>query len=146
MTTLRNLSLVPFLFLLLVGCATKGPTFTELAPSIDPPSDNAGRIYFYRTTILGAALQPEIMINDSGVGKSIAQGFFYIDKEPGKYEIKTTTEVDRTLSLLLEEGETRYVKFNVSMGFLLGHVYPELVSNEEGEKEIKNCKYTGETY
>lgn len=144
MSILRNYSFVLFLLVLLTGCATKGPTYTELAPSIDPPSENDGRIYFYRTTILGAALQPEIMVNNSGVGKSIAQGFFYIDREPGKYEIKTTTEVERTLSLLLEDGETRYVKFSVSMGFLMGHVYPELVSNEEGKEEIKNCKYTGE--
>lgn len=144
MSIMRNCSLVIFVLLILTGCATKGPTYSELAPSIDPPTENVGRIYFYRTTFLGAALQPEIMVNNSGVGKSIAQGFFYVDREPGKYEIKTTTEVDRTLSLLLEEGETRYVKFNVSMGFLLGHVYPELVSNEEGEEEIKNCKYTGE--
>ena len=69
--------------LFLGGCATKGPSFSELAPSINELPSNAGRIYLYRTTIFGAALQPEVKINNEVVGKSIARGFFYVDKEPG---------------------------------------------------------------
>jgi len=127
---------------MLGGCAS-GPTYLEMAPSITSLPQDTGRIYFYRTTTFGAALKPEVKLNNEVVGKAIAQGFFYADKKPGKYEIMTSTEVNRKLSLLLEDGQTRYVRFGVSMGFFAGHVYPELVSIEEGKKEIKECKYTG---
>jgi hypothetical protein len=125
------------------GCAS-GPTYLEMAPSIQDPSQDTGRVFFYRSTALGAALQPEVKMNNEVVGKATAQGFFYADREPGKYEIMTSTEVDRKLSLILEPGQTRYVRFGVSMGFFVGHVYPELVSEDVGKEEIKSCKYTGE--
>ena len=142
MKILAKISFVLIVILFLGGCATKGPSFSELEPSINKLPSNTGRIYLYRTTVLGAALQPKVKINNEVVGKSIARGFFYVDKEPGNYEIMTSTEVDRKLSLVLEEGQTRYVRFGVSMGFFVGHVYPELVSSKEGRQEIQECKYT----
>ena len=142
MKTTVKLFFVLIAISMLGGCAS-GPTYLEMAPSIRALPQNTGRIYFYRNTTFGAALKPEVKLNNEVVGKAIAQGFFYADKEPGKYEIITSTEVDRKLSLLLEDGQTRYVRFGVSMGFFAGHVYPELVSMEEGKKEIKECKYTG---
>lgn len=142
MKTTVKLFFVLIAISMLGGCAS-GPTYLEMAPSITSLPQDTGRIYFYRTTTFGAALKPEVKLNNEVVGKAIAQGFFYADKKPGKYEIMTSTEVDRKLSLLLEDGQTRYVRFGVSMGFFAGHVYPELVSIEEGKKEIKECKYTG---
>ena len=151
MKVLAKIAFILIVTLFLGGCATKGPSFSELAPSINELPSNAGRIYLYRTTIIfGAALQPEVKINNEVVGKSIARGFFYVDKEPGNYEIMTSTEVDGKLSLVLEEGQTRYVRFGVStvgvyFGFLfIDHLYPELVSSEVGHEEIQNCKYTGD--
>lgn len=136
-----------FCFLLIIvslmtGCAS-GPTYLEMAPSIKELSQDTGRIYFYRSSALGAALQPEVKMNNEVIGKATAQGFFYADKKPGKYEVMTSTEVDRNLSLILEAGQTKYVRFGVSIGFFVGHVYPELVSIEEGSEEIKSCKFTG---
>jgi hypothetical protein len=124
------------------GCAT-GPKFAEVKNSIDNLKPENGRIYLYRTTTLGAALKPQIKVNGESVGKSIARGFMFIDRAPGNYEIMTSTEVDRKLSLTLEEGQTRYVKFGVTMGFFVGHVYPNLVEKDVGEREIQNCSYTG---
>jgi hypothetical protein len=141
---LSKIFLVLILALFMGGCATKGPSFPELTPTINKLPQNTGRIYFYRTTILGAALRPKVKLNNEVIGKSIARGFFYADKEPGKYEIMTSTEVDRKLSFILEDGQTRYVRFGVSMGFFVGHVYPELVSPEVGNDEIQECKYTGD--
>lgn len=55
----------------------------------------------------------------------------------------TSTEVDRSLSLTLEAGQTRYVRLGISFGFFVGHVYPELVDTSVGEEEIKELSYTG---
>lgn len=142
MKTLAKLTFLFFVVSFMGGCAS-GPTYLEMAPSIEELSQDSGRVYFYRSSALGAALQPEVKLNDEIVGKATAQGFFYTDKEPGKYEVMTSTEVDRKLSFLLEAGQTRYIRFGVSMGFFVGHVYPELVSTEEGQEEITKCKYTG---
>ncbi|MCP3932818.1 MAG: DUF2846 domain-containing protein [Bacteroidetes bacterium] len=144
MKTLAKITFLLVVVSFMGGCAS-GPTYLEMAPSIRELPQDTGRVYFYRTSALGAALQPEVKMNNEVVGKATAQGFFYADKEPGKYEIMTSTEVDRKLSFLLEAGQTRYVRFGVSMGFFVGHVYPELVSTEEGQEEIKKCKFIGNT-
>lgn len=129
---------------MLLGCATSGPKFKELSPTISNLSQDSGRVYIYRTTSLGAAVQPNVKINGEVIGTAVPWGFFYVDRAPGNYEIMTSTEVDRKLSLTLDKGETRYVRLNISIGFLVGHVYPELVENEIGLKEIEECRYTGQ--
>ena len=50
---------------------------------------------------------------------------------------------DRKVTFVLDKGQTRFVKFSVSMGFFVGHVYGELVDSAVGLEEIKECKYTG---
>ena len=131
------------LTILLAGCATSGPKFMEMGDTISSMKPDTGRIYIYRTAILGAAIQPKVVINGEAVGKAVPKGFFYIDGKPGNYEILTSTEVDRKLSLTLEKGQVRFVRLNISMGFFVGHVYPVLVENETGEKEIQNLRYIG---
>ena len=135
-----------FVFILLcclAGCATNGPKFSEMTPSLSMPQTDMGRIYFYRTALLGAAIQPDVKLNGEIIGSAVPNGFFYVDKPSGDYIIETSTEVERRLSLILEPGQTRYVRLNISMGFFVGHVYPELVDNETGEEEIQDCRYIG---
>lgn len=129
------------IFLAMGGCAT-GPKFTEIAPTFSQLSADKGRIYIYRTAIMGAAVQPEVKLNGEVIGKAVPGGFFYVDREPGNYEILTSTEVDRKLSFTLDEGQKRYVRLNISMGFFVGHVYPELIDPQTGEKEIQECSYS----
>ena len=126
--------------LLLPGCAT-GPKFMEVASTFNKLVPEEGRIYIYRTAVLSAAVQPEVKLNGEVIGKAVPSGFFYVDRTPGNYEILTSTEVDRKLSLTLDKGEARYVRLNISMGFFVGHVYPELVEPAVGEKEIQDCSY-----
>ena len=128
---------------LTISACASGITFTELNPSTMPKDQDSGRIFFYRTSVFGAALQPDIRLNGTKVGDSVAQGFFYVDRPPGNYEIVTSTEVDRKVTFVLEKAQTRFVKFSVSMGFFLGHVYGELVDPAVGLEEIKECKYAG---
>lgn len=130
------------LALTLASCAS-GVKFTQLNPSLTPPTQEVGRIYFYRTTVLGAALRPEVRVNGEKVGEAISQGFFYVDRPAGNYEVVTSTEVDRKVTFVLENGQTRFVRFSVSFGFFVGHVYGELVDDAIGRSEIQECKYTG---
>ena len=124
------------------GCAS-GMQYTEFQPKMPSLSPDAGRIFFYRPSALGAALRPDVMLNNEKVGEAIAHGFFYVDRKPGEYQVVTTTEVERKLSFVLEKAQTRYVRLAVSIGFFAGHVYGELVEPEVALKEIQDCKYTG---
>jgi Protein of unknown function (DUF2846) len=127
---------------LLPGCAS-GPKFGEVKSSFPPLAQENGRIYFYRTTVLGAGVQPAVKLNGEKIGTAKPQGFFYADRRAGNYEVETSTEVKRRLSLTLDNSQIRYVRLNMAMGFFVGHVYPELVDDQTGEKEICGCKYTG---
>jgi hypothetical protein len=135
--------LVSFVILGLTACAT-GPKFSEMSSTIGQIKPDKGRVYIYRKTALGAAIQPKVKLNGKEIGKAVPKGFFYVDLAPGQYVIETSTEVDRRLSFELEKGQTKYVRLNISMGFFAGHVYPELVESSVGEKEIQDCGYIGE--
>jgi hypothetical protein len=130
------------LMLLLAACAS-GPQFSQIQGGLPAASAANGRIFVYRTTVLGAAIQPSVKINGEVVGSAAPQGFFYVDRPPGNYEISTATEVTRTLSLTLDAGQTRYVRLGISIGFFLAHVYPELVDDAVGLAEIRECHYIG---
>ena len=124
------------------GCAS-GTSFSEYKASLPPLNPDKGRIFFYRTAVLGAAVQPSVRVNGVALGKAQPKGFFFYDCDPGEYVIETSTEVTRKLSLVIAKAQERYVRLNISMGFMVGHVYPELVEDALGKQEIQECKHTG---
>jgi hypothetical protein len=124
------------------GCAS-GPSYSKMDSSIPALGTDMGRIYFYRTAVLGMAIQPNVLLNGEKVGTAVPKGFFYVDRAPGEYQVVTETEVKRKLSFVIEKGRTRYVKLNISMGFFVGRVYGELVEEEKALKDLKSCKYVG---
>jgi hypothetical protein len=126
----------------LSGCAT-GPKFGDIGGTLPQLKSDSGRIYIYRTTILGAAIQPDVKLDGQVVGSAKPKGFFYVDCAPGSHQISSSTEVTRTLSLTLEAGQVRYVRLNISMGFFVGHVYPELVEADQGKNDLTGCSYIG---
>jgi hypothetical protein len=149
LTTMRTIRLLGGLLTAVLlaagvtGCAS-GPQFSALHSTEAPVAAGEGRIYLYRkATMVGAAIQPAIKINGEKVGDAIPGGYCYVDRPAGNYDISATTEVTRSLSLTLESAQVRYVRFNIGMGFFVGHVWPELVENPEAEKEIQHCHFIG---
>ena len=141
--TLKKFALFSAL-VLLSACGATGPKYADYERNIPAIQQDHGRIYIYRNSFLGAAVQPEVKLDGMVVGTAVPNGFFYVDRPAGNYEILTSTEVDRKLSLTLENGQTRYVRLGISIGFFVGHVYPELVEPSVGAKEIQETQYTGE--
>jgi hypothetical protein len=142
MKVYKQIILFSIIGLIMISCAT-GPTYTEMAGQTPPVSSENGRVYVYRTTTLGAALQPEVELDGQSVGKAVPLGYFYIDCPPGNHTIAISTEVDRELTFNLDKGQVRYVRLNVSMGFFVGHVYPDLIEKQEAEEEIESCHFIG---
>lgn len=128
----------------MLGCTATGPLFSTISQSIPTVSADKGRIYFYRPdTMLGAAVTSDINLNGRVVGKSERGSVFYVDEKPGQCVVKTSTEVEKQLTFVLEAGETKYVKTTVSMGVFVGRIQPELVSPDQGARDVTQLHYTG---
>lgn len=128
--------------LLLSGCAS-GTKFSEMGATMVASKPEMGRIYFYRTAVMGAAVQPEVRLNGEKVGKAVPNGFFYVDRPAGNYQVATETEVEKKLTFTLEPGQVRYVRLDISMGFLVGHVHAELIDENKAKSEIASTRYIG---
>jgi hypothetical protein len=131
--------------LVLSGCAT-GVKHKDMASAIPSLKPDQGRVYFFRSaSMFGAAIQPEIRMDGAVVGTSQPGGFFFVDAQPGNHEVITTTEVERRLTFVLAQGETKYVKTTIGLGIMVGRVVPELVSAAEAASELSDLSYTGTT-
>jgi hypothetical protein len=125
------------------GCAT-GPKYAEVSGAIPAIPADQGRIYFYRSgQPFGSGIQPSIMLNGQKVGDSQPNGFFFVDRPPGSYEVVLSTEVDRKLTFTLAPAEERFVRMSVGLGVIVYRVYPELADRATALAEIKDLAYTG---
>lgn len=114
-----------------------------MASKIPALKSDEGRIYVYRDSVFGAAITPAVYANGQEVGRSMANSFFYIDRPAGEYKISATTEVERSLSLALAPGETKYVKVSISMGLFAGRPNFELVNNAAAATALQSLAYSG---
>lgn len=141
MKTLRLIGLF-VLFAFLAGCAASGPKMSEVKSSIPTLGADQGRIYFYRTkSIFGAAITADLRVNGDVVGRSTRGSFFYIDRPAGNYDVASSTETEKMVTFALDAGETKYVRTYVGLGILVGRIIPELVNENEAEKEMAELAY-----
>ena len=140
MAILRGLFAVVVPVVLLSACAS-GPKYTEAISSIPALSPSQGRVYFYRPSAMGTAVQPDINLNGQKVGTAKPHGFYFVDRDPGNYEVTAATETEKKLTFVLEQGQERYVRLKIQMGVLVGRIVPELVDKGEAEKELKSLSY-----
>jgi len=128
------------LLLVLSGCAT-GAKYTEVASTLPPLAPSQGRIYFYRPSALGAAVQPDIKLNGQKVGTAKPHGFYFVDRAPGNCEVTAATETEKKLTFTLEPRQERYVRLKIQMGLFVGRIVPELVDKAEAEGELSGLSF-----
>jgi hypothetical protein len=124
---------------MVTGCAS-GPAFNDAKASFTQVPTGSGRIFFYRSSSLGAAVQPKVMLNGEKVGSAVPDGFFFVDRPPGDYDVSTSTEIKKDLTFHLDANQTRYVRLGVSMGLFAAHIYPELIDASVAIPEIEKTK------
>jgi uncharacterized protein (DUF2141 family) len=130
--------------ILLVGCAASGAKYQDMATSMPNLKAGQGRIYFFRSSsIVGAAIQPEIRLNGQVVGHSKPGGFFYVDRPAGNYAATAATETEKSASFSLQAGETKYLRTSPSLGVLVGRIVVELESPDKAKAELPSLSYTG---
>ena len=102
-------------------------------------------MYFLRSaSMFGAAIQPDIRLNNEVVGESKPGGFFFVARPAGKYVAAAATETEKTLSFVLDSGETKYVRSSPSMGLMVGRVVLELETPEKAKEDLASLSYTGD--
>ncbi|KJK21248.1 hypothetical protein UB46_28295 [Burkholderiaceae bacterium 16] len=129
---------------LMAGCAS-GVKHSEMAASIPTIKPGEGRIYFLRSaSMFGAAIQPDLRLNSQVVGESKPGGFFFVDRPAGKYVASASTETEKTLSFVLDGGETKYVRSSPSIGLMVGRVVLEFETPDKAKEELSSLSYTGD--
>ncbi|HEX7690512.1 MAG TPA: DUF2846 domain-containing protein [Burkholderiaceae bacterium] len=127
----------------LAGCAS-GPKFSEVSGSIGPIPAGDGRIFFFRSSsMMGAAIQPDIRLNGEVVGTSKPGGFFFVDRPAGGYTAATSTEVEKATTFSLAPGETKYLRTSPSFGLLVGHIAVDVEDPRKAQAEIETLSMTG---
>jgi hypothetical protein len=129
------------LAMLLAACAT-GPTYQEMKSKIPALDAGNGRVFVYRDSTFGAAIQPQVLVNGKVVGVSRANGFFYTDLPAGDYRMSAQTEVERSISFTLAPREVKFVKASISFGIFAGRINFDLVNAPAGEAAIETLAYS----
>lgn len=132
---------------LLVAACASGQKYADISSSIPALKPGYGRIYFTRPAeFTGSGLQPEIRLNGEHIGRSVAGGFFFVDRPTGDYVVSTATEAEYSTSFHLAAGESKYIKTSVSAGLIVGHITPTIEFPEQGASDVRNLSYAGSAY
>lgn len=140
-----SIGIILIIYSVLAGCTATGTKYTEMDSSLPSIESGMGRIFFYRPgKFWGGGIRPKVWLNGEVIGESTPGGFFYVDNKPGDYQVSLTSEVEKSLTFTLDEGQTRYVRLSVGMGVLVYRVYPELKDESEALPELETMSYIGE--
>ncbi len=123
----------------LVSCAS-GPTYAEMKSKLPPITKGNGRVFVYRPSSFGFAIKPSVKIDNTIVGTSMGQGFFYTDQKAGSHQISIATEWNHKNNLSVASGQPTFVSCSVVPGVFAGHILPNQVDKATGEAEIQDCK------
>lgn len=127
----------------LFGCSATGPRFSEVSQNLPSLGENEGRIYFYRDSIAGMAVQPEVSVNGQVVGKSQPGSFFFIDRPAGTYRATAQTESEGSIDIVLRPTQTAYVRMSIGLGFFVGRPAFARVGETEGRSALPPLAYGG---
>ena len=136
MRTLHYLLAVVLVAVGLGGCATGGGPYKQEEAKIPAVAAGNGRVWVYRDSSLGFAIQPSVTLNGAVIGTAVPNAVFFVDRPKGNYEVATSTEVEKKASFTLETGEVKYVRLNPTFGLLVGRIVPELVDADTAKKAI----------
>jgi len=137
MSRARMLLGVLLIGILTSGCATLGPTFTaDTAVAADRAA-----VYVYRSPgLVGGALSPNVAANGVPLADLPSGGYFVYHAAPGEVELSARTEAKTSVTLDAKAGQVYYVKGSIGVGVFVGHPHLVIVTNDIGEREIKECK------
>ena len=136
------ISAVSALCALVAGCAS-GPKVSESGAIKQTVPNGKSQIIVYRTSLLGAAVQPAVLLDGRRIGACAPNGAFNAFVSPGPHQLSATTEVTETINVNAPAGRTAYVKCSIWFGFFIGRPAWEEVPPSIGANEIQSLSFTG---
>lgn len=126
---------------LFAGCASvsmESKENSDAAKKFGPPASGNAGLYVYRSGSFGAALKKDIWVDGKCIGESAPNVFFYEQVKAGEeHKISTESEFSpNDLMLKAAAGVNYFVRQFIKFGVFVGGAGLELVSEEEGKKDI----------
>jgi len=126
------------------GCASVPMASAEqdasLKKFVEPTSDKAG-LYIYRNSLVGQALKKNVYVDGEFLGETANKVYFYQEVAPGEHEISTESEFsDNAIKFRAEGGTNYFARQYIKMGVFVGGAGVEMVSEEEGKKNVLESK------
>lgn len=129
--------------LLFSGCASKSlkaPVEEDAKAKQFITEKGKSNIYVYRNEFYGAAVSMPITLDGKNVGTTGADTYIKLNTVPGNHILTSETENVDILKLTTEENKNYFVWQEVKMGIMSARSKLKLVSEEEGQKGVKECK------
>lgn len=129
---------------LVAGCATVPLAPLEQDSALkafpQPAADMAG-LYVYRNCLAGQALKKNVYVDKVLLGETANKTYFYREIAPGQHEVSTESEFgDNAMTFHADAGKNYFVRQYMKMGVFVGGANVELVSEQEGMDEVRECR------
>lgn len=142
---LNKVLIITIFALTCVGCASvnmESVDRSNLAKEFNPPKDDQSGLYIYRSGALGGALKKDVWVDESCVGETAPNVFFYTEV-PCDVTHKVSTESEFSPNDLLvstECGKNYFLNQYIKIGLFVGGAGLEQVSEEKGKSEVKRLE------
>lgn len=128
----------------LIGCATVPMASLEddqARKQFAAPAEGTSGLYIFRDSSLGAALKKSVFVDDALLGETASNTYFYKEVSPGEHKVSTESEFSNNdLMVQTESGKNYFIRQYIKLGMFVGGANLELVSEEEGQKGVLECK------
>ena len=128
---------------LMAGCASvpmASPEQDAARKQFTAPAADKSGIYIFRNSFVGQALKKRVSVDGTVLGESANKTYFYREVAPGNHNLSTESEFgDNAITLTTQGGKNYFVRQYIKMGAFVGGAALELVSEEDGKKEVLNC-------
>jgi Protein of unknown function (DUF2846) len=129
---------------LLSGCASvpmAPPEQDTARKQFSAPAADKSGVYIFRNSFVGQALKKRVSVDGTLLGETANKTYFYREVSPGSHTISTESEFgDNTVTLQAEAGKNYFVRQYIKMGVFTGGAALQMVSEEDGKKEVLECK------
>ena len=142
---IKKITYLLALSFIFIGCSPKIPMAPEkldiMRKQFNVPANNKSGIYIYRNSFVGSALTKTVYIDDKTLGAIANKTYLYKEVAPGKHKLATTSEFSPNILVInTVKGKNYYFNHYIKMGLVVGGANIKAVSDEEGKKEILECK------
>jgi hypothetical protein len=138
---LKGLSLTVAAALLLGACANQ-LSYSQLQPLLPPLAADKGRIYVYRDSAwLGNLVTPDVVLDSKVIGTSVPGAFFFVDRDPGDYQVFCGMGDRNSVSFPLAAGQQVYVRTSLAPSVVKSEMITEVVQNNVAIPAIYQLKY-----